>query len=119
MTFWIANWLYAFGLTVAVELAIGAPLLAATEPRVMRRLGGIVLVNLASHPLVWFVGPTVATHSAMRLGISETWAWLAEVGGYLVIWPGMGAPRAALVSALANGASFGLGLVVTNLGFLH
>lgn len=113
MTFCIADWLRAFGLTLAIELLVAMPLLAAAEPR---RAAGIALVNLASHPLVWFVGPALAFPYATRLGISETWAWLAEFGAYLVIWPALRARRAALISACANGASFGVGLALQALG---
>jgi hypothetical protein len=116
--FWIADWLRAFGLTVAIELVIAMPFLAAAEPRLLRRAAGVALVNLASHPLVWFVGPALALPYAMRVGISETWAWLAEFGAYLVIWPALGARRAALVSACANGASFAVGLALQAFGLL-
>ena len=39
------------------------PLLRAAEPRVARRLAALLLVNLATHPLVWFLFPGLAARS--------------------------------------------------------
>jgi hypothetical protein len=118
VTPWLADWLRAFALTVLTETGVALPLLAAVEPRLARRAEAILLVNLASHPLVWFVGPALPLPYAQRLGISEAWALLAELGAYLVIWPALGARRAAIVSLCANGASFAVGVALRKLGFL-
>lgn len=112
MTPWVADWLRAFGTTVAVEAAIAAPLLTRVEPRLARRLAGLMLLNLATHPLVWFLFPGLTAAYPVRVALSEVWALLAESAGYLVIWPQLGFIRAALISLVANGASFALGLLL-------
>lgn len=111
MTFWVANWLRAFGLTLLVELAIALPLLAPVEPRLWRRVSAVLAVNLATHPLVWFLFPGLAVGAGVRLALSEAWAVLAEMAIYRVVWPALPMRRAALVSAAANAASLVVGLV--------
>ena len=116
MTPWVLDWLRAFALTVAVEALVATPLLRPAEPRVARRLGALLLVNLATHPLVWFLFPGLAARYAIRVALSEAWAFGAEAGAYLVIWPALGARRALAVSLLANGASFGVGMLLSLVG---
>lgn len=116
MTPWVLDWLRAFAITVAVEALVATPLLRRAEPRVARRLAALLLVNLATHPLVWFLFPGLATRYAIRVALSEAWAFGAEAGAYLVIWPHLGARRAFLVSLLANGASFGAGMLLSLIG---
>ena len=111
MTFWVANWLRAFGLTLLVELAIALPLLAAVEPRLARRASVVVVVNLATHPLVWFLFPGLAVGSGTRLALSEAWAVLAELAIYRLVWPALSLRRAALVAVAANAASLVASLV--------
>lgn len=106
------DWLRAFGITVAVEATIAVPLLARTEPHVTRRLAALMLLNLATHPLVWFLFPGLTAAYPVRVALSEAWALLAESAGYLVIWPQLGLKRAALIALAANGASFTLGLLL-------
>jgi hypothetical protein len=110
MNAWVLDWLRAFALTVAIEAAVAVPLLARAEPHLARRLAAVLLVNLATHPLVWFLFPGVAARSTVRLALSEVWALTAETGAYLVVWPRLGARRAFATSLLANAASFILGL---------
>jgi hypothetical protein len=112
MTFWIADWLRMFALTLAVELAVATPLLRRAEPRLWRRMAGISIANLASHPVVWFVMPGAALAYATRIVLSETWAFGAEVLVYLVIWPALGWRRAVLVSLSANVASVAVGQIL-------
>jgi hypothetical protein len=111
VTFWVANWLRAFGLTLLVELAIALPLLAPVEPRLWRRVSAVLVVNLATHPLVWFLFPGLAAGAGARLALSEAWAVLAELAIYRVVWPALPMRRAALVSGAANAASLVVGLV--------
>ena len=110
MTFWVANWLRAFGLTLLVELAIALPLLAPVERRLSRRASAVVVANLATHPLVWFLFPGLAFGTGPRLTLSEAWALLAEIAIYRVVWPSMSIRRAALVSVAANAGSLVAGL---------
>ena len=116
MNAWVLDWLRAFALTVAVEAAVAMPLLARAEPAIARRLAAVLLVNLATHPLVWFLFPGVAARYAVRVALSEVWAVGAETGAYWTVWPALGARRAFMTSLLANAASFIVGLLVPDLG---
>ena len=111
MTFWVTNWLRAFGLTLLVELAIALRLLAPVEPRLSRLASVVVVANLATHPLVWFLVPGLAIGGGARLALSETWAVLAELVIYRIVWPTLSRRRATLVSLAANAASLVVGLV--------
>jgi hypothetical protein len=115
VTYWIANWLRAFALTLIVEIPIATPLLAAVEARIGRRVAVVVVANLATHPLVWFLFPGLSLGSAARLALSEAWALLAEIAIYMLVWPALRARRAALVSVAANGASLAAGIVIARL----
>jgi hypothetical protein len=112
MTPWVVDWVRAFAITVAIEALVATPLLVRTEPHLGRRLAAVVLVNLSTHPLVWFLFPGLAVRFGIRVGLSEAWAVLGEIGGYVIVWPGIGLPRAAITSVLANGASFAAGLLL-------
>jgi hypothetical protein len=115
VTFWVIDWLRAFALTVLVELLVVAPLSARVEPRLQRRLAAIVLVNLATHPLVRFLFPGLRAPRAISVPLSEAWAVGAEAWAYTVIWPALATSRAAIISLLANGASFAAGLLLGTL----
>lgn len=118
MTFWVTAWLRAFGLTLLVELPIAGLLLARVEPGAPKRaaaiVAAVVVANLATHPLVWFLFPGLALRYAARLTLSEVWAVMAEAGIYLLVWPALRFRRALLVSLAANAASALLGLLLTS-----
>jgi hypothetical protein len=111
VTFWVASWLRAFGITLLVELPIALLLLAQVEPRLLRRAAAVAVANLATHPLVWFLFPGLALGAGARLALSEAWAVLAELAIYRIVWPGLSRRRAAVVSVAANAASLVVGLV--------
>lgn len=112
MNAWVLDWLRAFAVTVAVEAAVAVPLLARADAHRGRRLAAVLLVNLATHPLVWFLFPGVSAAYPLRVAFSEAWALAGEAGGYWVVWPRLGMRRAFATSLLANAASFVVGLVV-------
>jgi hypothetical protein len=112
MTYWIRDWLWMFGLTCGVELTVAMMLLRRAEPRLWRRASGILVANLATHPLVWFVFPGARLSYLTQVSLSEVWAVMAEVLVYIVIWPNLGWRRALLVSFAANAASFLVGIAV-------
>jgi len=60
VTFWIADWLRAFALTLLAEIPIATPLLSTVDRGVARRIAIVVVANLATHPLVWFLFPGLA-----------------------------------------------------------
>jgi hypothetical protein len=105
VTFWVANWLRAFGLTALIELVVAVPLLASVDASLGRRAGAVIAANLATHPLVWFLFPGLAVGRWTSLGLSEVWAVLAELAIYRLVWPALGTRRAALISTCANAAS--------------
>jgi hypothetical protein len=104
-------------LTLAVEWIVAFPLLAPTGAGPARRLGVVMLGNLATHPLVWFAFPQLRLSGAERLVLSELFALSAETCTYLVVWPMLGPARAFGTSAVANGASLAVGLSLRALGF--
>jgi hypothetical protein len=109
-------WLVAFLITVAVEAPIVLGLTRDVTMRVSRRFLLIVFAQLATHPLVWFVFPRlVGLTGRTSTLLSELWAWLAEAVFYTLAFPGLTAPRAVGISALANGASVAAGLLLANL----
>jgi hypothetical protein len=109
-------WLVAFLITVAVEAPIVVALTRGLAARAPRRLALAVFAQLATHPLVWFVFPRiVGLTGRMSAILSELWAWLAEAAFYALVLPGLGPVRALGVSALANGASIAVGLLLGGL----
>lgn len=112
MTFWIADWLRAFTLTLLAELVIATPLLATVERSVGRRIAFVIVANLSTHPLVWFLFPGLAFGGATRFALSELWAVLAEIAIYKLVWPALRVRRAALVSLAANAASVAVGFAL-------
>jgi hypothetical protein len=111
-------WLRGFALTLATEELIGVPLLRSVEPSVARRMGAVLIANLATHPLVWFFFPHLGWSWTWVTLVAEAWAFGFEVFVYALIFPGARYRRALLVSGCANLASYLLGLVVVPLGFL-
>jgi len=115
VTFWITDWLRAFAVTLLVEIPIATPLLAIVERSVARRIAIVVVANLATHPLVWFLFPGLAFGRPTRFALSEAWAVLAEIAIYKLVWPSLRGRRAALVSLAANGASVAAGFALARL----
>jgi hypothetical protein len=91
------NWPVALLATLAIELPL-AWLLGPSQVR-RRLVGDALLANLWTHPLVW-----------LWVGAGGSW-WAAEAGALVaegvVYWLSTGLPpqRAALVAAVANGAT--------------
>ncbi|MEP7121207.1 MAG: hypothetical protein ABJE95_09870 [Byssovorax sp.] len=108
----VTAWLKAFLLTVVVETPIAAALFRSAEPRLSRRVALVLLANLASHPAVWFIFPELGLPYFPALLLAETWAVLLEAGFYRLTFEKSDAVESLGISALANGASLGLGLLV-------
>jgi hypothetical protein len=105
-------WLKAFALTVAVEWTVAVPLLRTAEPRLWRRAALVFFANLASHPAVWFIFPALGASYGKTIGVSETWAVAIECVFFLVVLPYASRARLCAIVMLANGASWGAGLLV-------
>lgn len=109
----------ALGATLAVEVPLYAALLPRLAPvsRSSAALVGVA-VNVVSHPLLWFVlvplveragGPTV-----VALAVAEGLVWVLEAALCRVLARAGWRPSLE-VSAVANAASLGLGLVLGGL----
>ncbi|MEY2404014.1 MAG: hypothetical protein QOD38_1565 [Acidimicrobiaceae bacterium] len=101
----------ALGVTIAIEAPLCAVLGAGITGRRDRNrraiVGLAVAINIATHPLVWFVlQPT--------LGV-----WIAEgliigIEAIAIVWLlGIGAAIALPISIVINGASLGAGLLIS------
>jgi hypothetical protein len=112
--FWYL-WLVAFGITVLLEAPVVLWLLRPSEASLLRRTVLLVVANLATHPLVWFFFPALPLKRFTSHLLSEGWAFTAEMLVYALLVTTDDVPfgkllvRAALVSALANALSWGLG----------
>lgn len=127
-------WAKAFGLTLFVELIAAfllirwvlwrSPFLGAdteeslssssnwTRIDMARMLALIGFANVASHPAVWFIIPSLHISYPTMVLIAESWAVLSETAFYALTIPRIGMARAFGVALVANGLSFGLGLLV-------
>ena len=112
-------WIRGFALTLAVEEAVAVPLLAAVEPSTSRRVLAVLLVNLATHPLVWFFFPHLGWTRTWVVVTAEAWAFAFEILAYRVVFARAPWARCAVVSIAANLASFLLGIVAADWGFFR
>ena len=102
-------WFRAFLLTVAIE---GPIVLAMTRDATMswrRRAPLVVAAQLMTHPLVWYVFPSLSFPRRTTFVLSELFAWAAEAAFYAAAQVTSSPLRAVAVSALANGASVAIG----------
>jgi len=111
----LAPWARAFAWTVIVETAVVLPLLRFACPSRLRRAGLVLLANVVSHPLLWFLFARLTVPFGHKTLWLEGWAWLAELIVYRISLPKLTLARAAAISAVANGLSWGLGVVVREL----
>ncbi len=115
---YVAQWARAFAITLAVETPIAVHLLRDVEPSRVRRAGAALAGNLATHPAVWFILPALRIAYGPLTAVQETWAVVVEMAVYRLVFPDLRWARALGVSALANGASFGLGLLLHAAGVI-
>lgn len=108
---WVYAWAKAFALTVAVESGVAVPLLGHGQTLGRRALAAL-LAQLLTHPVVWFVLPELRLGFTLYLLLAETWAVVLELIFYRLVFGGLSWRYALGVSALANGASFAVGLLV-------
>lgn len=109
----VSAWLRAFLLTALIEVPIVLALTREGPVPTPRRLALAFFAQLVTHPLVWYVFPNLSglSHTS-TLVLSELWAWLGEAVFYAVALAPIRPARAVGVAALANGASFGVGLLL-------
>jgi hypothetical protein len=113
---YVAEWARAFAITTTVELCVATPLLARAggkkRPALWRCLGAVIVAQVASHPAVWFVFPTLGWRYALSLAVSELWAVASEIFIYKLVFHEAPWSRAVAASALANAASYAVGLAI-------
>jgi hypothetical protein len=113
-------WLRAFLATLILETPVVVWLTRDSPMPTWRRTAIALFANLATHPIVWFVIPPTGLTGMFGLVVAETWAVVIEWWVYFVAFPKMTLGRALGISALANGFSFGVGLVLFQLtGWLN
>ncbi len=105
-------WLIGFGLTLALEAPGVIVGLRGCEPNRARRVLALVFANLMTHPLVWYLFPSMPMARRVSLLGSELWAFGAESLFYASYVGRIGYARATLLSLAANGTSFLVGSLV-------
>lgn len=109
----------ALGTTLAVEVPLYAWLLPRLAPVSRSRAAEVgVLVNVVSHPLLWFVlvplGHWASDRTVVPVAVAEVLVWLGEALLCRLAarsdWP-----ASLAVAAVANAASLGLGLLLAGL----
>ena len=108
-----AAWLRAFLLTVAVECPLVMLLTAESRLTWSKRACLVIAAQLMTHPLVWYVFPAIPGLSRFStLVLSELWACIAEAAFYALVDVAPTKLGAVGITALANGASLGLGFLL-------
>jgi hypothetical protein len=102
------GYLAALALTLAVEV----PLVALVYPGQRRRMATCCAAATAfTHLVMHFVLPRLFTGTVVLVA-GETLALALEALAYALVSRPRDGARALLASALANGASFGVGLLI-------
>ena len=104
-------WARAFAVTLAIELIVVLAITRDSKESVPRRALLVTFANFVTHPIVWFVIPEWISNRAPQLVVCETWAILAEAIFYALTMRMRGA-RAFGIAAVANAASYGVGIVL-------
>ncbi len=110
-TGYVLKWLSAFLFTMALEVPIVVALTHRLGKPWPRRLAVALTAQCASHPAVWFIFPSLGMVYRDQIIVSELWALLSETFIYVGIFEKLTLPRAFAISLLANGVSYGLGVL--------
>ena len=112
---YLKEWALAFALTQIIEVPIVVALTRAAELPAWKRAATAFVATLATHPIVWFVVPELGLGESARVSASEGWAFGAECVIYRLFLAPLGWRASAAASALANAASFGIGVLLFRL----
>jgi hypothetical protein len=113
----LESWQVSFLLTVLVEVPVVVVALGGTPTSIRSRAAVAVAAQLLTHPVVWFVFPRIGALShGQALWASEVWAGLLEAVLFTRLLPGVPFAQAVGTSALANGLSLGLGILLREWG---
>lgn len=107
----LAFWPVAFALTLVIEVPIFTMLGPAATSRKRAALAGAAGTCL-THPLLWFVWFPLIHHHTLATISGEILVVGAECVIFHLLTGRCSWTRAAAASALANAASFGLGLIL-------
>lgn len=107
---YVRAWFAAFLLTVAVEVPVVVAL--SRSMPVLRCATWALLGQVLTHPAVWFVFPALNLEPTPRLVASEVWALAAEALLYGLSGVSPRGVRALATSAVANGASLAVSLLL-------
>ena len=107
----IGVWAKFFLVTLAIESLVAVPLLGR-EFALWRRALAVLLAQILTHPIVWFVLPELGLGRMAYLVLAETWAVALELVFYRLVFAEVSWRRALGISALANGVSFSVGLLL-------
>ncbi len=110
------QWLRAFVITLVLEELVAVPLLKPSESSLGRRIGMVLIANIATHPLVWFFFPRLGWSWSAVIVVAEAWAVGFEAFVYALMTQGKPVSRALAASALANAVSYSLGLAAMKAG---
>jgi hypothetical protein len=111
----LSAWMVAFVLTVAIEAPVVLAMTRDNRFSWRRRCAIVLLGQLMTHPLVWFVFPSIpgiTGHTALTF--SELYAWLGEAALYLALGLSPSALAAVGVAGVANGLSLAVGLLLSS-----
>jgi hypothetical protein len=109
---YVALWARAFAITLAVEVPLATWVLGPEGRSRARRVGAALTGNLATHPAVWFILPEIGLRHTPFTALAEAWAILVEMCVYRLVFPTLPWARALGVAAIANGASFAIGIAL-------
>ncbi len=113
MFFPVSDWFAAFVITLACELPVAAVLLRRAEPDLARRCLVVLVANLATHPIVWYVITQVVLVGTIEYTVvAETWAVAAEAAVLAIAIRGLPLRTALAVSVAANATSFVAGRLI-------
>jgi hypothetical protein len=107
----VGLWAKFFLITLAIESLVAVPLLGRESPW-WRRALAVLLAQILTHPIVWFVLPELRLGRMTYLVLAETWAVALELVFYRLVFTELSWRRALGISAFANGASFSIGLLL-------
>jgi hypothetical protein len=107
-------WFIGFALTVVLEAPWILAGLRAFETNRTRRVLALLFANLLTHPLVWYLFPSMPLPRSVSLAASELWAFAGECIFYASFIPSLTHRRAALLSFAANGTSFAIGRLIVH-----
>lgn len=121
--FWMVFplWIRAFAFTLVVEVPLFVLVAKwGRSPSVRAPLFRIALAGAAgtvlTHPMLWFVWPRVVSNYTAYIASGELMVAAIETVTFYGIARPISLKRAGLASLVANGASFGLGMLVQALG---